>query len=196
MWGNVVCSTSICNDIDKRLVPVELGKLRTRDLESISPLVVEGKKRCLICGVVHIDDACHCRENCGFSCHSRCILALSKIMGKIARTNISPNNWACDDISHWISPEAVDEILECRLTRKRVDELMNLYHIERVTLHKDTRKRRYDNLDADQVCEFCMKRVPLEQHDHLWSFCDAISAPPVSNDAFESVSLIKTDVCI
>ena len=181
-----------CCDIKKRIVPIELGKLRTREIEPLSPKIVPGKDRCLICGDVKINEnVVFCRTNCGFFVHHACCKALENVQKTLSIAPLKSGSWECNEISHWIGPEAVPDILETSLTLTRVRQLIRLCHIERVIVHRDTRKRRYDNPADDLICPHCSEIVPLEQRDHLWSHCVALKSSPVSKDRFEATHRVK-----
>ena len=69
-----------CSDIKKRIVPMNLGKLQTREIEPLSPIIVSGESRCLICGDRGDESqVLSCHENCGFIAHKDCLEALHDI---------------------------------------------------------------------------------------------------------------------
>ena len=185
-----------CDQISKRFVPVKLGSQKLREFKAITPKVATGQMRCLICGELCLNDCgtktrCN-KPGCSFGCHTSCLDALQKIYKILGMESIDKESWSCDDITFWIDNPTVQKLNTLKtISKQLISTLIDTYNIEKVVIHKDARKRRYDNNPDEQRCPYCGLIVPLEEKDHLWSRCTAFQSSPVSKDPMESLSRIK-----
>ena len=185
-----------CEQITERFVPVKIGSQKLRPFTSITPKVATGQMRCLICGelnlcVTQLKSRCS-KPGCNFSCHSECITAQVLVQKALGLDVMTHNRWSCDDVLYWIDKESVEKLCSLReVSSDLVHVMIDNFNIEKVVVHKDARKRRYENSDDDLRCRCCDEIVPLEESDHLWSRCQALASSPVSKDAMESIPRIK-----
>ena len=190
----VVSNQFKCDSVKQRIVPIKLGSMKLRQFDSIKPRVATGAMRCLICGELHTEmNRVGCgRSDCDFSCHSECLQSYKKIILSYDGIEFDIENWCCDDIRYWVDHQTVANILELpSLSKEIIQCFIDNCNIESVKLHPDVRKRRYENDPNDQICPYCNNVVPLEQHDHIWSYCPAIPGSPPSKDPMEAMPKIK-----
>ena len=185
-----------CEQITERFVPVKIGSQKLRAFNSIKPKVATGQMRCLICGELNICTSqikSRCSApGCNFSCHSDCIAAQRSVQKALDLDAITADKWRCDDVLYWIDKETVEKLCSLReVNADLVHVMIDNFNIEKVVIHKDARKRRYENSDDDLRCRCCDEIVPLEESDHLWSRCAALASSPVSKDVMESIPRIK-----
>ena len=183
-----------CSQIKRRIVPIKIGSSKLRDFENIKPKVASGHMRCLVCGELNTDSnipriRCE-RPGCLFSCHEICLKAHNHITNLKHGVSIRLDKWCCDDIKYWIDSSTVTKINN-GLNADLLQAFMECYNIEPVKQHINPKKRRYDNDNEDMKCEYCHEIIPLEQDNHLWSYCTAFSGSPPSKDPMECVSRIK-----
>ena len=186
--------TFVCSNIKKRIVPVKIGSTKMRDFEGIKPRVAAGRMRCLICGELNNDSNIPKRrcskQGCSFSCHSECLKSHIILTKKLSGDFLDYENWSCDDVKYWIDRATVERISQ-DTSVELIRTFMDCYNIEAVSLHANPKKRRYENEESDQLCSYCGNNVPLEQDDHLWSYCEAFTGSPTSKDPMECRSRIK-----
>ena len=192
-----------CNLIKDDLVPVSLNSNKLRYIDTITPEVIPGRHKCLICGLDiatwnkenqsrltdYHSDIVLCMENCGFGFHKRCQIALKKVSVLLGNNTELK---ACSDISHWINPEDIDEVIsQRRFNFSHYESLVDLGGIIEAGRQMNKRKLRYMNPVSEFVCDLCGIEVPIEQEDHLWSHCKGIPGTPPSKDPLESMHKVK-----
>ena len=183
-----------CESVKQRIVPIEIGSMKLRKFDNIKPKVATGAMRCLICGELHTEtNRVKCaRLDCEFSCHSECLQSYNKIILTHDGTELDIEKWCCDDIQYWVDRRTATKILELTsLSKEMIECFIDNHNIDPVKLHPDVRKRRYDNDENDQICQYCNNVIALEQRDHVWSHCPAIPGSPPSKDPMESMPRIK-----
>ena len=187
-------ATFKCSQISRRIVPVKIGSSKLRDFECIKPKVASGCMRCLVCGELNTDPdtpRVRCdRPGCSFSCHEICLKAHNHITSLKHGVSISLDKWCCDDIKYWIDSTTATKIND-KLSVELLQAFIECFNIEPVKQHNNPKKRRYDNHKDDLKCVHCNEIIPLEQDNHLWSYCSAFKGSPPSKDPMECVSRIK-----